>query len=184
MSEGRRVNRGPGAAADNRAALIAAARDTFTEIGFHAPLSLVARRAGVGQGSLYRHFPDRESLTLAVFEDNVTGLETFAANPEITLEDVLDRVIEELTAVTAVVADLDPTTTDSRITGLAERLRTLLAAKLDADRTTTPWRADLSADELVLAVAMLASLLAHADAAARPELADRAWNLLRRGLAP
>ncbi|MFI1912714.1 helix-turn-helix domain-containing protein [Nocardia sp. NPDC020380] len=184
MSEERRVNRGPGAAADNRAALIAAARDTFTEIGFHAPLSLVARRAGVGQGSLYRHFPDRESLALAVFEDNITGLEAFAANPEITLEDILTRVIEQLTAVTAVIADLDPSVTDPRMLSLADRLRALLAATLDADRPTTRWRADLTADELVLALALLASLLAHADAATRPELAARAWELLRRGLAP
>ena len=39
----------------------------------------VAKKAGVGQGSLYRHFPDRVSLALAVFEDNVAELEVMAA---------------------------------------------------------------------------------------------------------
>ena len=33
--------------------------------------SAVAKRAGVGQGSLYRHFPDRTALAAAVFEENV-----------------------------------------------------------------------------------------------------------------
>ncbi|MFB9629003.1 TetR/AcrR family transcriptional regulator [Nonomuraea helvata] len=55
------TNRGPGAAVRNRAALIAAAREVFAAAGYDAPLSMVARVAGVGQGSLYRHFPDRVS---------------------------------------------------------------------------------------------------------------------------
>ncbi|MEV6041596.1 helix-turn-helix domain-containing protein [Nonomuraea sp. NPDC052116] len=38
-------------------------------VGYDAPLSLVARTAGVGQGGLYRHFPDRLGLVLAVFND-------------------------------------------------------------------------------------------------------------------
>jgi AcrR family transcriptional regulator len=71
MTNAQRVNRGPSAAAENRAALIAAARAVFATAGYDAPLSAVARRAGVGQGSLYRHFPNRMSLAVAVFEDNM-----------------------------------------------------------------------------------------------------------------
>ena len=42
-------------------------------------MSAIARRAGVGQGSLYRHFPDKISLALAAFEENVSGIEALAA---------------------------------------------------------------------------------------------------------
>ena len=38
---------------------MAAAREVYAEAGLNAPFSAVAKRAGVGQGSLYRHFPDR-----------------------------------------------------------------------------------------------------------------------------
>ena len=57
-----RANRGPAAAAENRRALIAAAREVYADGGLAAPFSAVAKRAGVGQGSLYRHFPDRTAL--------------------------------------------------------------------------------------------------------------------------
>lgn len=50
-----------------------------------APLSAIARRAGVGQGSLYRHFPTRQSLALAVFDQNMVQLEHLAAQPDTTL---------------------------------------------------------------------------------------------------
>ncbi|HAN25892.1 MAG TPA: TetR/AcrR family transcriptional regulator, partial [Microbacterium ginsengisoli] len=61
-----RPNRGRAAGPANRAALLAAAREVFGEQGLSAPLSAVARRAGVGQGSLYRHFPTRTALAAAV----------------------------------------------------------------------------------------------------------------------
>lgn len=57
-----RANRGPAAAAENRAAIIKAAGEVFAEQGLGAPLNSIAKRAGVGQGSLYRHFPTRASL--------------------------------------------------------------------------------------------------------------------------
>ena len=62
VPEPTKANRGPSAGPENRRALIAAARAVFAESGYSAPLSAVARRAGVGQGSLYRHFPDRVAL--------------------------------------------------------------------------------------------------------------------------
>ncbi len=50
----------------NREQVLAAARDVFVEVGPDAPLDEVARRAGVGIATLYRRFPDRESLQRAV----------------------------------------------------------------------------------------------------------------------
>ena len=46
----------------------------FAEGGVDAPLSAVAKLAGVGQGSLYRHFPDRGALALAVFGEATFSL--------------------------------------------------------------------------------------------------------------
>jgi AcrR family transcriptional regulator len=54
-------------AARNRAALVAAARDVFGERGLDAPLDEIARRAGVGNATLYRRFPTRQELVDAVF---------------------------------------------------------------------------------------------------------------------
>lgn len=73
------VNRGPAAAAANRAALIDAARRLFTERGYRVPLHAIAKEAGVGQGVLYRHFPDRLDLAIAAFDDNFRLLDDVAA---------------------------------------------------------------------------------------------------------
>ncbi|MRH87484.1 TetR family transcriptional regulator [Nocardia sp. SYP-A9097] len=181
VSTERRVNRGPSAAADNRAALIAAAREVFAETGFHAPLSRIARVAGVGQGSLYRHFPDRDALALAVFESNVEALETFAAAPAASLDDLLAEVIEQLPSAMAIVAGLD-SSADPRLAALADRIRAVLAAKLEAARPAGAWRPDLAPDEVMLALAMLAALLTHTEPATRLSRAHAAWALLCRGL--
>ena len=54
--------------------LLAEARSAFAEHGTDASLEDVARRAGVGIGTLYRHFPNRHALMSAVFEDAVSDL--------------------------------------------------------------------------------------------------------------
>jgi AcrR family transcriptional regulator len=51
----------------NYQALLTAARDLFLEQGSDAPLDEVAKRAGVGAGTLYRHFPSRTDLLAAVY---------------------------------------------------------------------------------------------------------------------
>jgi len=58
-------------ARQNRARLIAAATEAFAEKGADAPLEDIARRAGVGIGTLYRHFPTRLDLQAAVFRTQV-----------------------------------------------------------------------------------------------------------------
>ncbi|GAA5170206.1 helix-turn-helix domain-containing protein [Pseudonocardia eucalypti] len=56
-------------AARNRQLLLVAARQVFSEQGLDAPLDEIARRAGVGNATLYRRFPTREDLYEAVFAD-------------------------------------------------------------------------------------------------------------------
>jgi AcrR family transcriptional regulator len=51
----------------NRLALVTAAREVFGERGLDAPLDEIARRAGVGNATLYRRFPSRHDLVAAVF---------------------------------------------------------------------------------------------------------------------
>ena len=58
----------------NVARLIAAARDAFAVHGPNAPLDDIARAAGVGAGTLYRHFPTRLALFEAVYRDSVERL--------------------------------------------------------------------------------------------------------------
>ena len=50
----------------NRERLVEVAHEVFKERGMDAPLDEVARRAGVGPGTLYRHFPTREALLEAI----------------------------------------------------------------------------------------------------------------------
>lgn len=74
-------------AARNRAAIVEAAREVFAEQGLDASLDDIARRAGTGNATLYRRFPNRGDLVAAVFAD---------------------RLVEHLDAVEAGLADPDP----------------------------------------------------------------------------
>ena len=68
----------------NYALLLAAAREVFSERGAGAPLDEVARRAGIGNATMYRHFPDRRELIIAVYADEVAAL---CARGEALLQD-------------------------------------------------------------------------------------------------
>jgi AcrR family transcriptional regulator len=61
-------------AARNRAKLLAAAREAFTEDGAGASLEDIARRADVGIGTLYRNFETRQALLEAVYVDEVAAI--------------------------------------------------------------------------------------------------------------
>src|SRR6266478_6346766 len=60
--------------------LVAGARAVFTEDGTSAALEDVAERAGVGIGTLYRHFPTRQALLEAVYVDEVEAMARAAAD--------------------------------------------------------------------------------------------------------
>lgn len=60
-------------ARENRARIVAAARDAFAKDAA-ASMNQVAQQAGVGAGTLYRNFPTREDLVLAVYQDEVDRL--------------------------------------------------------------------------------------------------------------
>lgn len=58
----------------NRERILEAAKDAFTHFGADASLDDIARQAGVGPGTLYRHFPTRDALLEAVYRSEVEKL--------------------------------------------------------------------------------------------------------------
>src|SRR5918911_4008434 len=58
-------------AARNRARVLEVAYDTFAADGLSVPIDEIARRAGVGAGTVYRHFPTKEDLYRAVVDDRL-----------------------------------------------------------------------------------------------------------------
>lgn len=58
----------------NRERILEAAKEEFTRSGANASLDDIARQAGVGPGTLYRHFPTREELLLGVYRSELEKL--------------------------------------------------------------------------------------------------------------
>ncbi|MEU4232526.1 TetR/AcrR family transcriptional regulator [Nonomuraea sp. NPDC026600] len=58
----------------NRARVLEAAQEAFAAEGLSVPLDVIARRAGVGAGTVYRHFPSKEALFEAVVHDRIERL--------------------------------------------------------------------------------------------------------------
>jgi len=63
----------------NRKRLLATAKAVFAEKGAHASLDEIARTAGVGIGTLYRHFPTRDALIEAVYRNELLQMSEAAA---------------------------------------------------------------------------------------------------------
>jgi AcrR family transcriptional regulator len=98
-------------AARNYDKLIAAARDAFAEAGASTSLEEIARRAEVGIGTLYRHFPNRQALLEAVYVDEVAALCQSAADhaelpPWEALVGWLHRFVGYLATKQALAAEL------------------------------------------------------------------------------
>src|SRR6266545_3604820 len=62
----------------NRQRVLEAAKEAFAAEGLAVPLDEIARRAGVGAGTVYRHFPTKEALFEAVILDRVRKLVDYA----------------------------------------------------------------------------------------------------------
>ena len=91
--------------------VLAAAREAFAEGGESTSLEEIARRAGVGIGTLYRHFPNRQALVEALYVDEVQELcrsagEFKDADPWEALNGWFERFIAYLATKRALAAEL------------------------------------------------------------------------------
>ena len=62
----------------NRRRILAAAAEAFADQGLDVPVDEIARRAGVGMGTLYRRFPTKAALVEAIFEEHLDRLAALA----------------------------------------------------------------------------------------------------------
>jgi AcrR family transcriptional regulator len=179
-----KTNRGPAAGPDNRRALIAAAREVYAESGLSAPFSAVARRAGVGQGSLYRHFPDRTSLAVAVFEENVIDLEEYTAPQGRTIEDLFDRVVDQAVVSTAFIELVTADLRDPRVRPLGERFQAVVVRLVAREHANARIGDHVEPEDVMMATGMLATELARTDPELREAVAIRARAMFRAAFAP
>ena len=83
----------------NRDRLLETASEVFSASGVEAPLEKIAKAAGVGIGTLYRHFPTRDALVEAVYRHNVDLLCEAADDlrasepPDVALEEWMKRFV-------------------------------------------------------------------------------------------
>ncbi|MYY05748.1 MULTISPECIES: TetR/AcrR family transcriptional regulator [unclassified Streptomyces] len=177
-AERRPANHGPKVAARNRNALIAAAREIYATQGLDAPLSAIARRAGVGQGVLYRHFPDRAAVAIAVLEENVRQVEQAAAAEAARFADVLGVLTWHLTESAAFLGLLHSNGAAGHSEALAHAL--VLSDRVEsALRRHLPKRHRLGASgDLMLAVAMVSGATGGPTREVRERRAKAAWRLL------
>lgn len=88
----------------NRAKLVEVASQAFAEHGADASLEEIARRAGVGIGTLYRHFPSREHLVEVVYRRELERLTCAAVklqaenSPEVALDEWMHRFVSYMAA--------------------------------------------------------------------------------------
>jgi len=179
MPERRRAD-----AARNAALLVATARALIAESGPDVPLDEVARRAGVGNATLYRHFPTRGDLLVAVYADELTALCAQGsalldrASPADALFEWLDAYVGHVASKRALAEAAPAERRTELFDDWHRRLRATAAQLLTRAQHAGAVRADLS----------LADLLAMATGAARSsadtEQAKRLLKLLRTGITP
>jgi AcrR family transcriptional regulator len=138
----------------------------------------------VGQGSLYRHFPDRTALAVAVFDENIGNLEAIVDRPDTTLDDLLDLVIEQALVSTAFIDMVTANPHDPRVVHLGERFHEIAERALERELAAGRIGVHVATDDLLLAVSMLSGVLARSDPEDRRDVARRAWALFHAAFAP
>ncbi|WP_194914400.1 TetR/AcrR family transcriptional regulator [Catenulispora rubra] len=146
----------------NRERIVAAARDLFTEVGWQAPIDEVARRAGIGNATVYRHFPDRDALVLAVVR---SVLKRTADRAETALAlgddpfDALSRFVlaaaDERIGAMCVMLDGAYDPGDPDVKALEGRLNALVETMLARARRAGMLRPDVDVADIIVAVAQL-----------------------------
>ncbi|WP_229861653.1 TetR/AcrR family transcriptional regulator [Streptomyces xanthochromogenes] len=142
----------------NRERLLAIARDAFAATDGTARLDAIAREAGVGIGTLYRHFPTREALVEAIYASELDAVVTSVPAllselpPEAALRAWMDRYAAFFAAKRGISDTLRAGWASGAIATPAtrERLTAAIATILDAGVRTGSLRADVEPDEVTM----------------------------------
>jgi AcrR family transcriptional regulator len=172
----------------NHDRLLSEARASFATHGTDASLEDIARRAGVGIGTLYRHFPNREALMNAVFQEALTAL--LARSQELERADLpCTALVEWLGSIVTHAGEyrglaqafMSASGNDtSALTPCHAPLRRAGARLLARAQSNGSVRADVSIDDLLQLTNAIA--LAAEQTPADPALADRLLRLTLLGL--
>jgi len=173
----------------NRDRLLAVATRVFASADAEPSMRAIAREAGVGIATLYRHFPTRESLVDAVYRDQVVRLTTGAREllgrlpPAAAMRRWMDLFGDWIATKNGMLDTLLAMIESGEIGHAQTRIELLAAITtiLDAGRAVGDLRSDVSAEDIA------ASLIGIFTVAPRPEheaKAGRLLNLLMDGLRP
>ncbi|MFI6008376.1 TetR/AcrR family transcriptional regulator [Streptomyces sp. NPDC051243] len=158
----RKASRPRADALRNRERIVTAAREMFVELGPDVPLDDIARRAGVGNATVYRNFPDRDALIREVV---CSVMERTAAAAELALAETgdafeaLERFVH--TAADERISALCPmvqSTFDKNHPDLEasrQRVEQLIGAIMDRARAAGQLRSDVDVGDIMLVVAQL-----------------------------
>jgi AcrR family transcriptional regulator len=163
-------------------AILDAARELFADSADVA-MCQVARRAGVGQGTLYRHFPNRSALAAEILDEYIVRFEVLAAaeagDPDaffILLRSLFDAVID---LYGLAVLARNEAETDLHLKRNRERIGELLAQPLHDAKAAGTLRPDLSIADVFLIFAMARGAMEGLpDRAARAAVAQRVLALI------
>ncbi|MFD9963427.1 TetR/AcrR family transcriptional regulator [Amycolatopsis sp. NPDC058986] len=148
----------------NEKALLDAAAEVFVASGVDAPVRDIAAEAGVGMGTIYRHFPTRSDLIIAVYRHQVETLAdagpallASSATPYAALTEWIDRFVDFLVTKHGLAAVLqsDAAGFDTLHAYFIDRLEPVGTRLLDAAAESGEIRSDVRAYELMRGVGNL-----------------------------
>jgi AcrR family transcriptional regulator len=172
----------------NREAILDAARELFAE-STDVAMCEVARRAGVGQATLYRNFPDRRALAAEILGENVERIarlaDEHAGDPDaffVLLRSLVERMVH-LYAVSELARQ--DACVGSQLERDRQRIAELMKRPLREAKAAGTLRRDMSLDDVFLVLLMARGAMERArGAAARARAASRALTLALDGLVP
>jgi AcrR family transcriptional regulator len=171
-------------AARNRARVLQVAYEVFAEQGLSVPIDEVARRAGVGAGTVYRHFPTKEALFEAVIGERMRivverARELLAADPSSALFEFLREMVRSGAADHGMVEALARygIDLDSAAPGAEAEFLGILGEMLAAAQEAGTARADVGVAELKALMVVCKNGQSYGD-----EVADRIKNVIVAGL--
>ncbi len=156
-------------AAANRERLLDAAAVAVRRDGERVPMATIATEAGVGIGTLYRHYPSRPALMAALvlrsFRLVLAHARTAAESDESAPAALAQFFEQTISARDDLILPLHggPVVRDERVTALQVEIRRLLGQVLARGRRDGTIRRDVTAGDIIVTGAMLAQPLPHAD---------------------